>query len=67
MIAYHFHPKNNFDNEDDYFVHEHRFLRMMMIMEYYKQNIENIRYDNIIQVIQSPWLNLDLKIETTMK
>lgn len=51
-ISYHFHPKNNFDNEDDYFVHEHRFLRMMMIEEYYKQNIENIRYDNINQVIQ---------------
>jgi hypothetical protein len=51
-LTYHFHQKNNFDNEDDYFVHEHLFLQMMMIMEYYKQNIENIRYDNINQGIQ---------------
>jgi hypothetical protein len=52
FISYHFHQKNNFDNEVDYFGHEHRFPQMMMIMEYYKQNIENIRYDNINQVIQ---------------
>ncbi len=62
MISYHFHLKNNFDNEDDYFGHEHRCLRMMMIREYYKQNIENIQYDNINQGIQSPWQSLDLKI-----
>lgn len=51
-FSYHFHRKNNFDNEDDYFEHEHQFLQMMMIVECYKQNIENIQYDNINQVIQ---------------
>lgn len=50
--SYHFHRKNNFDNEDDYFEHERLCPRMMMTMEYYKQNIENIRYDNISQVIR---------------
>ena len=62
-VAYHFHRRNNFDNEVDYFVHEHRYLRTSTKEEYYKRNNENIRYDNIIQEIQSPWLNHVLEEE----